>query len=119
MAKVGVYENARYLAPDYVLLFPGLLIRPGQAWLVRQRWWQCLVLLVIGFTVVWLGYVRGHQFIPPPVVASLQAHLPAKVFRVVNDYFQARASVASYREFTRRNAGRRARPGASEYFCGG
>jgi len=118
MAKVGVYENARYLAPGYVLLFPGLLIRPGQAWLVRQRWWQCLVLLVIGFTVVWLGYVRGRQFIPPAAVAALQAHIPAKVFSVVNDYFQARASVASNREFTHRNANGESRVGYATLWGG-
>jgi hypothetical protein len=52
MAKVGTFENARHLSPYYIFLFPLFLVRPGHAKVVRQRQWQHLGLVVMGFTLV-------------------------------------------------------------------
>ena len=40
MAKISVFQNARYLAPYYPFLLPLMLQQRGQRFLVRTRWWQ-------------------------------------------------------------------------------
>lgn len=104
LTKVGTFQNARLIAPFYVLLFTILLVSPGQASLVRRRWWQWLVLSVMGFTVLWQGFVRGREFIPPSVVAYLSAGSHSKLLNAANGYYEARVSVARNLAFTARHA---------------
>lgn len=104
LTKVGTYQNARLIAPFYVLLFVFLLAQPGQSRLVRQRWWQWLVLLVMGCTVAWQGFIRGRQFIPMSVITHMSASSQSRWLGVVKDFYQSRQSVADTREFTARKA---------------
>jgi hypothetical protein len=48
MAKSGISQAARLIAPYYALLFPALLMSAGQAEVVRQRWWKnCAVAVFV------------------------------------------------------------------------
>jgi hypothetical protein len=47
MAKTASFAAARYIAPYYPFLFPLALVCPGHSYLVRQKWWQRLGLLVM------------------------------------------------------------------------
>jgi len=104
MAKVGAYQNARYLATYYPLLLVALLWLPGMASLVRQRWWQRLVLIVMTVTLLLISYVSGRAFIPSSVFARLQTDKSHGFLKVLDAYYQARISVAAYREFGSRHA---------------
>jgi hypothetical protein len=115
MAKVGNYQNARYLAAYYPLLLLGLLLNPGMAALVRRRWWQRLVLLIMGGTLTLMVYIYGRAFIPASVFARLQA---SHRLQVLNAYYEARVSVAAYREFGARHAASESVVGFAT-ICGG
>jgi hypothetical protein len=104
MAKVGSYQNARYLAPYYPLLLPVLLLRPGMAALVRARWWQRLVLLLMTATLALTCFDRGRVFVPSSVFARLEASPQPGFLKVLDAYYQSRLAVASYWEFTTRHS---------------
>jgi len=100
LAKVGTYQNARQAAPYYIFLFPSLLSATGHAMLVRRRWWQCVAISSLCVTVAYLSFARGRAFIPSTVVTQLQQEHPhAKWLTVFADYFSARNSVNSQRNF--------------------
>jgi hypothetical protein len=100
MAKVGTYQNARHAVPYYALLFPLLLVRPGQKALTFRRWWQWLLLSVMLFTLAWMTFVRGRQLVPATLMAGLHARHPqVKFLTVMNDYYASSLSVASGRRF--------------------
>ena len=100
MAKVGTYQNARQAAPYYVLLFPPLLASAGHVWLTRRRWWQCLVLMVLLVTLAHQAFVHGRGFLSENMAMSLKEKYPhAKLLAVFGDYFTARASVETERNF--------------------
>jgi hypothetical protein len=55
MAKSGVNAAGRLLAPYYLLLVPIFFLNPGNALLVRARWWRataCGILVVAGLLVI-------------------------------------------------------------------
>lgn len=64
MARVGTYQNARQLAPYYAFLFPLFLAKPGNALLVRRRWWQWFGLMVMLSTVGLLVVSRNRPLFP-------------------------------------------------------
>jgi len=68
MAKVGTFENARQLAPYYVLLFPVLLVLPGHVRLVRQRWWRRLAWAVSVATAVVIFSSRTCPLFPAQTI---------------------------------------------------
>ena len=102
MAKVGSYQNARFLAPYYPLLLLALLLHPGMAGLVRRRWWQRLVLLVMAGTLAFLFYPCGRGFVPSSLFARL--HASSHPVKVLDDYYQTRLSIATYWDFAARHA---------------
>jgi hypothetical protein len=100
MAKVGTYQNTRIVASYYALLFPLLLVGPGQKALIRRRWWQSFLLVVMLFTVAWMAFVRGRQLVPMSLVAELHAKYPqVKFLTTLNDSYDSRRSVTSYMSF--------------------
>lgn len=104
MAKVGNYQNARFLASYYPLLLLALLLQPGMASLVRQRWWQRLVLLVMAGTLAFMNFAYGRTFVPLSVFARLHDSPHPGMLRVLDDYYQSRLSVSAYWEFDVRHA---------------
>jgi hypothetical protein len=81
MAKVGTFENARHLAPYYAFLFPALLVKSAQSFVVRQREWQRLGLVVMGFTVA-LVIASGDRPLFPAktILAALREKFPDNEF---------------------------------------
>lgn len=71
MAKVGAYENARQLAPYYLLLFPAWLVTAGHTQVTRQPHWQRLALLVMAFTVVVVATLHERPLFPAQTVCNL------------------------------------------------
>jgi len=104
LAKVGTIETARLIDPFYVLLFTPLLVRPGLGWLVRQRWWCRLVLLVMAATLAFMSFDCGRTFVPSSVYAWLQASHRPGFLKGLDDYYLTRLSVAAYWEFTARHS---------------
>ncbi len=81
MAKVGTFENGRYLAPYYIFLFPSLLILPGQSILVRRRWWQSFTGLIMLVAVLLLVISRDRPLFPAQTIADrLGAKYPNSTF---------------------------------------
>jgi hypothetical protein len=105
MAKVGAGLNARYLGPYYPLLLLPLLRHSGMAGLVRRRWWQTLVVLVMSVTLAFMGFEYGRELVPSSVFARLQASPGRPQFlAILDDYYRTRVSVASCRAFATRYA---------------
>ena len=81
MAKVGTFENARHLAPYYAFLFPALLVLPAQSLVVRQRQWQQVGLVVMGFSVALVIASGDRPLFPAKTLfASLRAKFPENEF---------------------------------------
>jgi len=118
MAKVGVYQNARYLAPYYPLLLLALLALPGVAIVVRSRWWHRLVLLGMAVTLAFMIFVCGRTFVPTTVFARLHDSPHPGVLRVLDAYYETRLSVSAYWEFTTRHSANEAVVGYAT-MCGG
>lgn len=77
MAKIGTFENGRQLASYYILLFPLLLASPGQAVLVRRRWWRIMALLIIAFSASLLVVSRDRPLFPAQsIISRLEAKHP-------------------------------------------
>jgi len=77
MAKTASFAGTRYLAPYYPLLFPLLLAQPGQACLVRQRWWQWLGLSLMAFTALLLVVSQDRPLFPARMILGrLQLDAP-------------------------------------------
>jgi len=105
MAKVGACQNARYLAPYYPLLLLPLLRHSGMAGLVRRRWWQALVVLVMSATLAFMVFEYGRELVPSAVFARLQASPRRPHFlAILDDYYRSRVSVAACRAFATRYA---------------
>ncbi len=118
MAKVGAYQNARYLDAYYPLLLLALLLHPGMAAVVRHRWWQRLVLLVMAGTLALMTFERGRVFISSWVFARINASPHRSLFKVLDGYYQTRMSVSAYWDFTTRHSADKAVVGYSTV-CGG
>lgn len=69
MAKVGVYTNARYLAPMYPLLLVPLLLRSPD--LSRNRVWRGAVYLSMFITALGLIISRQRPLFPVQTIISL------------------------------------------------
>lgn len=118
MAKVGSYQNARFLAPYYPLLLLVLLARPGVAVLVRRRWWQRLLLMCLAATLAFMIFEHGRAFVPASVVARLQTIPHLHGLKVLDDYYLTRKTIADYRAFTAHYADGEAVVGYAT-ICGG
>jgi hypothetical protein len=64
MAEDLAYENARQLSPYYAFFLPCILVMPGQALLVRQRWWRWSGLLLMLLTVGLVVISRNRPLVP-------------------------------------------------------
>jgi hypothetical protein len=103
MAKVGAYQNARYLASYYPLLLLPLLWRPELDAMVRRGWWQKIVLAVMLATLAFMSFEYGREFVPSSVFARLQSWSNRPGFlKILDDYYRSRISVAARRSFTTR-----------------
>ena len=105
MAKVGTFENGRYLAPYYIFLFPSLLFLPGQSALVRRCWWRSCALLVMVLAAMLLVVSRDRPLFPAQTIASrLEARYPDSTFvsKIAHTY-SSTADFANERSFLRRN----------------
>jgi hypothetical protein len=74
--KSGLVTAARLISPYYALLLPLLLIPAGHAWIIRQRWWRCLMWMVIALAVAVAVVVPGRPLWPAQTIlsASVAAH---------------------------------------------
>lgn len=103
MAKIGTFENGRQLASYYILLFPLLLASPGQAVLVRQRWWTTVARLVLVLSAGLLIISRDRPLFPAQsIIARLEAKYPNSKFigNIKATYAQTPAFMAQ-REYLR------------------
>lgn len=66
MAKVGTFSSARHLAPYYIFLFPFFLVKPGNAFIVRQRRWQRIGLEIMAFTAIVVAAAGNRPLLPLP-----------------------------------------------------
>ena len=81
MAKVGTFENARHLAPYYAFLLPAFLVMPGQSIVVRDREWQKLGLVVMGFTAALIIASGDRPLFPAKTIfAPLREKFPDNEF---------------------------------------
>jgi hypothetical protein len=99
MAKVGTYENARQLSPYYVFFFPLLLVQPGQAQLVRRRWWRRLSVALMLFTALLVMGSRARPLFPAQILMGwLQKEYPgSKLVARAAFSFDCRTSVVDQR----------------------
>ena len=81
MAKVGTYENARQLAPYYLLLFPAWLVTAGHSQVTCQTSWQRLALLVMALTVIVVATLGERPLFPAKTLCHLlQPKFPESQF---------------------------------------
>ncbi len=73
---------SREITPYYALLLPLFLARPGQAWLVRQRWWRRSALLVFIFAAGLLLLSPARPLFP----VQMLLNNPAVTMRVKSVY---------------------------------
>jgi hypothetical protein len=73
MAKVGTYENARHIAPYYLLLFPAWLVKAGHVRVTRQLSWQQLAFLVMSVTVLLVITLSERPLFPANPLCDLLA----------------------------------------------
>lgn len=71
MAKVGAKENGRQLASYYILLFPSLLAVPGQAAVVRMKWWKTVAISVMVLAAALLLISRDRPLFPSQTLVRL------------------------------------------------
>jgi len=64
MARDLAYENARQLSPYYAFFLPVFLVKPGNAFLVRRRWWQLFGLVLMVFAAGLVFTVRSRPLFP-------------------------------------------------------
>ena len=77
LTQSEVFPISRILAPYYALLLPVFLAGPGQAWVVRQRWWQVAVSGVYLLAALLLVVSPPRPLFPASrVIAALQAWRP-------------------------------------------
>ncbi|HEV8544260.1 MAG TPA: hypothetical protein VGR78_17870 [Verrucomicrobiae bacterium] len=74
MAKVGINQNPRYLAPYYPLLAASFLLGSQQRFLVKTKWWRRAAPTVILISVGLIMLSRQRPLFP---VETLLKHLPA------------------------------------------
>jgi hypothetical protein len=70
LAKIGINQLPRYLAPYYPLLFPLFLGKPGHALLIRRKTWQVLVYVSLLCTIVLLIFSRQRPVWPAQTLTS-------------------------------------------------
>ena len=103
MAKVGTFENARQLAPYYVLLFPIFLIRAGHSDLVRRQNWQRLGLLTMAVTCILTATLSERPLFPAKTIyQALHEKFPGcqlisdEFFRYVKSKYQEMVARRNY-----------------------
>lgn len=104
MAKSGLSETGRYIAPYYPFLLSAFLASPGHSRVIRFRWWRtgayACVLLTIGLLLI----SRQRPIFPVSfVLSALQNNFPdsrfaAKVRNAYSFTFQHAALVPKIRE---------------------
>jgi len=87
--KSGMSNGARLISPYYPLLLPLLVMGRGHDRLVRRRWWQCSVALVVALAAIVLIVTPGRPLWPAETVLSqvLAQHPDRRLFaRALNVY---------------------------------
>jgi hypothetical protein len=87
--KSGMATGARLISPYYPLLMALLLIRAGQAQVVRQRWWRVAVWIVIGLAIPVVVLTPGRPLWPAhSILSHLQKMHPGRrlLSRAMNVY---------------------------------
>ena len=100
MAEVSSMAPARQIAAYYVFLFPLFLAKREYALLVRRRWWQMLVLLVMFVTAGMLFVSRSRPLFPAEtlLVPLKEKHPHWKFLAKAWDSYSCRLSVETQRE---------------------
>lgn len=89
LAKVGINQNPRYLAPFYPLLLPLLLHPSAVTRVVRTKWWRSIALAVIGLSIFLVFMSRQRPPWPAVTIASaLEERFPGVLlFRKVKNAY--------------------------------
>jgi hypothetical protein len=100
MTSIASMSPARQIASYYVFLFPVILVGAGHASLVRRRWWQTLVLLVMVFTAGVLVVSRSKPLFPAKtiIVPIMEKHPNWKFLSRAWESYACRFSVETQRE---------------------
>jgi hypothetical protein len=88
MAKVGINQNIRYLAPYYPLLVPSFLIGLNQVKIVKAGWWRSLAIITILFSATLLILSRQRPVFPVKSVLKVLENRGARNLqtKVANSY---------------------------------
>ena len=87
--KSGMATGARLISPYYPLLLPLLLAGARQAAVIRRRWWQVMVWVVVGLALPVLVLTPGRPLWPAHMILSrLQTLYPEQrlIGRALNVY---------------------------------
>jgi hypothetical protein len=71
MAKISVFQNARYLAPYYPFLLAAMLRQRGQSRVIRMAWWRWGTRLVAVLTILMILVSRQRPLWPGHSLADL------------------------------------------------
>jgi hypothetical protein len=71
MAKISVFQNARYLAPYYPFLLTIMLRQRGQSLLVRKQWWRWSAATVAILAVLMIIVSRQRPLWPGNLIARI------------------------------------------------
>jgi hypothetical protein len=87
--KSGMATGARLISPYYPLLLPLVLAGARQAVIVRRRWWQVMIWIVVGLALPVLVLTPGRPLWPAHTILSrLQTLYPEQrlIARALNVY---------------------------------
>ncbi len=79
MAKISVFENARYLAPYYPFLLPLFLRQRGQYGLVRRPWWRWSAGATVILTIAMIILSRQRPLWPGHAIANIIGSHPSGI----------------------------------------
>jgi hypothetical protein len=69
-SKMAMMDLPRHISSYYALLLPALLLGPGQAWVVRQRWWRGLAWGVMALAALVVVLTPARPLWPARTVLS-------------------------------------------------
>lgn len=89
LAKIGINQNPRYLAPYYPFLLSSFLLSQSHGSLTRQMWWRRAACVVICLSIALIVLSRQRPLFPAEtLITALRAKLGPKSFlqKVQNSY---------------------------------
>ncbi len=89
LAKVGINQNPRYLAPWYPVLSASFLLGAGQAALIRGRWWNRAARAVLALAILLTIFSRQRPLFPAGTLVEIaRQHFGANsgFQKVLNSY---------------------------------